>query len=323
MLARLTAFLLVAFGASSAFAQGDTAAGYPRQPIKLVIGFAAGGGNDIIGRVVGQKLAERMGQPVVIENKPGAGGAIAAEAVARAAPDGYTLLIAPIGTMVFNPAIYPKLPYDPIKSFAPITILADYPLYLIVAGDLPAKSVAELVAHAKANPSKANYAATSGVFQLVNEMFKLKTGAPFEHIPFKSTAEMISAVMTGQSMIAFVDPTPLMGHVKSGKVRVLATSSGRRSPDLPDVPTLAEAGVPGVAVDGYSSLVAPAGTPKPVIDKLFAESKAAIAAPDVVERFKQLAVYPVGNSTAEFAAAVARDIPIWKDVAQKANIKPE
>ena len=316
----LAAVTLILAGGPAA-AQTDPAVGYPKQPIKLLIGFSAGGGNDIIGRVVGQKLSERLGQPVVIENKPGAGGAIAAEAVARAVPDGYTLLIAPIGTMIFNPALFAKLPYDPQKNLAPITILADYPLYLTVSAELPAKSVAELVAWAKANPSQANYGSTSGVFQLITEQFKQKTGTAFEHIPFKSTAEMITALLTGQATMAFVDPTPLMGHVKSGKVRVLATSGARRSPDLPDVPTMAEAGVAGVAVDAFTALVAPFGTPPAIIAKLHAESKAALAAPDVVERFKQLAVYPVGSTPEALSAMVAREIPLWKDVAAKANIK--
>ena len=306
----------------AALAQGD-AASYPRQPIKLLIGFTAGGGNDIIGRVVGAKLAERLGQPVVIENKPGAGGVIAAEALARAAPDGYTLLIAPIGTMIFNPALYAKLPYDPLKSFAPITILADYPLYLTVNAELPVKSVSDLVAWGRANPTKANYASTSSVFQLITEQFKAKTGTAFEHIPFKSTGEVLTALLTGQATMAFVDPTPLMPHVKGGKVRVLATSGAKRSADLPDVPTMAEAGVSGVTVDAFTGLVAPAGTPPAIVARLQAESKAAVADPQVVERFKQLAVYPVANSTVEFIALVTREIPIWKDVAQTANIKLE
>ena len=306
--------------AQTAAAPSDPAA-YPRQPIKLLIGFAAGGGNDIIGRVVGQKLSERLGPPVVIENTPGAGGAIAADAVARAAPDGHTLLIAPIGTMIFNPALFAKLPYDPQKNFAPITILADYPLYLTVSAELPVKSVQDLIAWGRANPTKANYGSTSGVFQLITEQFKAKTGTAFEHIPFKSTAEMITALLTGQATMAFVDPTPLMGHVKTGKVRVLATSGAKRSPDLPEAPTMAEAGVPGVAVDAFTALVAPFGTPPAIVAKLQAESKAALASPDVVERFKQLAVYPVGSSSEELASMVAREIPIWKEVAAKAGIK--
>ena len=316
----IAAAALVA-AAGSALAQGDAAAGWPKQPIKLVVGFAAGGGNDIIARVVGQKLSERIGQPVLIENKPGGAGFIAVDTLLRAAPDGYTLLVAPNSVMVFNAALYSKLPYDPLKSFAPITVMAAFPFYLTVNADLPVKSVTELVAYGKANPAKANYGGTSGVFQLVTEQFKQKTGAPFEYIPFKSTAEVVTGLLNGQATMSLVDPPPLLGHLKAGKLRALAISTVKRSPDFPDVPTFAEAGVPGVEVEGFSGLVAPAGTPAAIVKKLEAEVNAVIRLPDVTERFKQLAVYAVGGTAEEFAASVARNIPIWKDVAQKANLK--
>ena len=312
---------LLALAAGPAAAQSDAAAGYPKQAIRIVIGFAAGGGNDLMGRVVGQKLSERLGQPVVIENKPGASGIIAAETVARAAPDGYTLLVAPIGTLVGNPAVYSKLPYDAQKSFRPIGMIADFPLYLVVSTDLPAKTVQELVAWGKANPAKANYASTSPVFQVPTELFKARSGAPFEHIPFKSSGEMMTAIMTGQVTFAFVDPPPLMGQLKGGKVRVLATTGRKRSVELPDVPTMAEAGVQGVVVDAFTALVAPAATPVPIVKKLESELNTLLKQPDVVERFKQLAVNPVGGTSEEVSDVLAREIPIWKDVAHKANIK--
>ena len=296
---------------------------YPKQPIKLVIGFAAGGGNDLMGRVVGQKLSERLGQPVVIENKPGASSIIAAEAVARAAPDGYTWLVAPIGVLVGNPAVNPKLPYDAQKSFVPISLIADFPLYLVVNSEVPAKSVGELVAWTKANAAKANYGSTSPLFQVTSEMFKLRTGALGEHIPVKSSGEIVTGVMNGQTPWAFVDPPPMMGQLKAGKLRVLAGSGSKRSAELPDVPTMAEAGVEGVVVDAFTGIVAPAGTPAPIVKKLEAEINAIVKLADVVERFKQLSVNPVGNTSEQFAAMLARDIPIWKDVAAKANIKAE
>ena len=320
----LTTTLIAATGfanASSVQAQADAAAGYPKQPIKFVIGFAPGGGNDLMGRVIGQKLSEKLGQPVVIENKPGAASIIAAEQVARAAPDGYTLLVAPIGALVGNPAVNAKLPYDPQKSFVPVSLMADFPLYLIVNADLPVKTVAELVAWSKANPDKSNYGSTSPLFQITAEMFKLRTGATGEHIPFKSSGEIVSGVLTGQTPWAFVDPPPMMGQLKSGKLRVLAGSGSKRSADLPDVPTMAEAGVQGVVVDAFTGIVAPAGTPMAIVKKLEAEINAALKLPDVVERFKQLSVNPAGNTSEAFAALLAREIPIWKEVAQKANIK--
>ncbi len=320
VIAAAAAFSALA-GSSGAWAQGDPAAGFPKQPIKVVIGFAPGGGNDIMGRVIAQKLSERLGQPAVVENRPGAGGIIAAEAVARAAPDGHTLLVAPIGTLVGNPATHSKLPYDAQKSFTPIGMIADFPLYLTVAADHPAKSVKELIEWSKANKDKANYASTSPLFQVSLERFKQRTGATFEHIPFKSSGEMLTAVMTGQVTVALLDPPPLMGQIKSGKLRVLANSGAKRSAELPDVPTFAEAGVQDMVVDAFTALMAPAGTPAPVIAKLNAELNNALKQPDVIERFKQLAVTPIGGTGESVAALLAREIPIWKDVAQKANIK--
>lgn len=302
---------------SQAAAQAD----YPRQPIKILVPFAAGGGNDIIARVVGQKLSERLGQPVLIENRVGGAGFVAINALLAAPADGYMLMVAPNSVMVFNSALYSKLPYDPLTSFAPITLMAAFPFYVTVNAEQPFKSVSELVAWAKANPAKANYGGTSGVFQLATEQFKQKTGAPFEYVPFKSTAEVATAVLNGQVTMSFIDPPPLLPHLKAGKVRLLAISTQKRSPDFPDVPTLAEAGVAGFDLEGFSGLVARAGTPAAIVKKLEAEVNAVIRLPDVTERFKALSVYAVGGSSEAFAASVAKNIPIWKDVAQKANLK--
>lgn len=320
---RLAALFALAFAAVSpaAYAQSDAAAGYPKQPIKMLVPFAAGGGNDIIARVVAQKLSERLGQPVPVENRAGGAGFIAVNALLAAPSDGYTVMVAPNSVMVFNAALYNKLPYDPLTSFAPISVMAGFPFYLTVNADQPFKTVSELVAWAKANPAKANYGGTSGVFQLVTEHFKQKTSTPFEYVPFKSTAEVATAVLNGQVTMSFIDPPPLLPHVKSGKVRLLAISTPKRSTDLPEVPTMAEAGVPGVEVEGFSGLVARAGTPQAIVKKLEAEINAIIRLPDVMERFKQLSVYGVGGTAEEFAAKVAREIPIWKEVAQKANLK--
>lgn len=306
--------------AGNVAAQGDAAAGYPKGPIKMVVGFAPGGGNDIIGRVVAAKLGERLGQPTVVENRAGAGGMVAAEAVARAAPDGHTLLIAPIGTTVFNPVLFAKVPYDIEKSFAWITMVADYPLYLTVKSNLPVKNVKELIAHSKANPKDANYASTSGVFQLTNELFKIRTDTSFEMIPFKSSNEMIQGVITGQAMIGFIDPTALMPQYKAGTVRILATTGAKRAPDYPEIPTMAEEGVNNVVVSGNTALLAPAGTPPAIVKKLEAEVNAIIKAPDVIERFKTLAVYPVGGTGAFHAEDAAKMRAMWRDVMKQAKI---
>jgi tripartite-type tricarboxylate transporter receptor subunit TctC len=311
---------LAAMATALPAAAQDAAAGYPKGPVKMLVGFAPGGGNDIIGRIIAAKLTERMGQPFVVENRTGAGGIVAAEAAARAAPDGQTLLIGPIGTMVFNPVLFKKLPYDPEKSFKWITMVADYPLYLTVKASLPVKNVKELIAHAKANPKEANYASTSGVFQMTNELFKLRTKSQFEMIPFRSSNEMIQAVVTGQSMIAFIDPTALMPQYKAGTVRLLASTGAKRVPDYPEIPTLEEEGVPGVVVAGYTGLLAPAATPDAIVKKLEAEVNEILKSKDVIERFKTLAVYPVGGKGEDHAAQNKKDLALWREVVKQANI---
>ena len=318
----IIAVVLLALTARPADAQ-ENAAAWPKQPIKLVIGFAAGGGNDLIARIVGAKLGERVGQPVVVENKPGAGANIAAEAVARAAPDGYTLLVVPPATCCINPAVYSKLPYDPIGSFEYVTIIAHFPILLAVATDSPHRSVAELVAWAKANPARANYASTSAFFQLLTELFKLKTGAPLEHIPYKGSNEMMTAVLNGQATAAFVDASALMGQVKAGKARVLATAGTRRYGELPDVPTLVEAGVTGVAVDGWSGLAAPKGTPAAIVHRLADEIAAIVKLPDVEERFRALGVAGGGGTPEPIGKRVEREKAIWTEVAKAAGVKLE
>ena len=321
--ATLAALAVVALTPAAVRAQADAAAGFPRQPIKIIVGFGAGGSNDIIARIVALKLSERLGQPVVVENRVGGNGNIAAEAVARATPDGYTLGSAPTSIMIHNAVLFEKLPYDPLKSFAPIAIVANYPMYLSVNAELPVKTVAELLAHAKANPTKANYGGTTGVFQLVSELFKQRSATNFEYIPYKSSAEMVTALLTNQTMMSFIDPAPLMPQVRGGKVRVLAVTAAKRSPDTPDAPTMAEAGFPDMEAEAFSAIVAPAGTPPAIVKKLNAELAAIVKLPDVADRFKQLAANPFNNTPEEFSAFVAREIPRWKAVADKAGVKPQ
>lgn len=316
----IAAVAFVWLGSAVAQSQGDAAAGYPKQPIKMLVPFSPGGGNDVVGRIVAQKLSQRLGQPVTAENRPGGAGFVAINALLAAPADGYTLLVAPSSVMIFNAALYSKLPYDPLTSFAPITVMAGLSFYLSVNADQPFKTVAELVAWAKANPAKANYGGTSGVFQLLTEQFKFVTGAPFEYVPFKSTAEVATAVLNGQITMALIDPPPLLPHLRAGKVRLLAATSPKRAADFADVPTMAEAGVPGLEFEVALGLVARAGTPAAIVKKLEAEVNAAIQMPDVQERFKGLSVYAVGGTSEAFAASVAKAIPLWKAVAQKANV---
>ena len=288
---------------------------------RIIVGFAPGGSNDLIARVVGQKLTERLGQPFIIENKAGAGGAIASDMVARAAPDGLTLMMAPSGAMVINPAVYSKLPYDPLTSYELISNIALYHLVLSVSAKQPFKSVKELVDWAKANPDKANYASTSAVFQLTSELFNMKTGAKFQHIPFKSGAELVTAVITGQTTMTFADAGPAMPQFKAGTLRPLASTGATRLPEIPDVPTLAEVGIDGVVVEGFIGLAAPKGTPAPIVKKLEAEVMAIARLPDVQARIRQIGLIPDGSTGAAFRERISRDIPKYTAVAKAAGIK--
>src|ERR1700676_5290455 len=233
--------LFLSPGATIACAQEDPAK-YPTRPVHIIVGFTAGGGNDIIARIFGQKLSESLGQPVIIDNKPGGGAIVATDYVAKSAPDGYTLLVGASGAMAINPAVYARLPYDSIRDFVAVSELASFPLILIVNPASPIKSVAELVAYAKANPDKTNYASSSASFQLGTELFKLKTGAPMQVIPYKSANESVLAVISGQVTTTIADAGPVTGQVKAGTARALAIAASKRMDDLPDVPTLKEAG---------------------------------------------------------------------------------
>jgi tripartite-type tricarboxylate transporter receptor subunit TctC len=313
---------LIAFSfaaTASAFAQEDPAK-YPTRPIHLVVGFAAGGGNDLIARVFGQKLSEDLGQPVIIENRPGGGAIVATEHVAKSAPDGYTLLVGASG-MAINPSLYAKLPYE-VSDFVAVSELATFPLILIVNASSPIKSVADLVAYAKANPDKTNYASSSASFQLVTELFKQKTGAPMQVIPYKSATESVTAVISGQVTTTIADAGPVLSQVQGGHLRALAIASPKRMPELPDVPTLKEA---GADVDGtlWTGAFAPSATPPAVVKKLADEFIRIARSPEVVARLKPLGVEPVGNSSEEFTRIMAADIVRWGDVARAGNIKIE
>jgi tripartite-type tricarboxylate transporter receptor subunit TctC len=294
---------------------------YPAKPVHIIVGFAAGGGNDIIARVFGQKLSESLGQPVIIENKPGGGAIVATDYVAKSTPDGYTLLMSASGISI-NPAVYAKLPYDAVNDFVAVSELASFPLIMIVSANSPIKSVAEFVAYAKANPEKTNYASSSASFQLVTELFKLKTGAPMQVIPYKSANESVLAVISGQVATTIADAGPVIPQVKSGTARALAVATARRIDDLPDVPTLKEAGADVEAVL-WSGIFVPKGTPPAVVKKLEGEFMRIAKSPDVIARLKPLGIDPVGNSSEEFAKILAADIARWGAVARAANIKME
>jgi tripartite-type tricarboxylate transporter receptor subunit TctC len=308
---------------AAAQAQNDPAATYPNRTIKIVVGFAAGGGNDIIARIIGQKLQDDLGQPVIIENKVGAGGRLAAESVMASPADGYTLLVGASGAMSIIPAISVKPPYDTLKSFAPISMIASFPLILAVYPSHPAKNVQELVAWMKANPDKSNYATSSSAFTLATELFKLKTGAPGTAIPYKSSGESLVSVIGQQSLLTISDPPPTTSLVKGGQVRALAVTSAKRLDDLPDVPTMAEAGVDGIDVGLWSGVFAPAGTPPAIVKKLETAFRKMMRTADVQQKFKAMATPTVGGSAADFAHTIGVETKMWGDVGRLANVKLE
>jgi tripartite-type tricarboxylate transporter receptor subunit TctC len=296
---------------------------FPSKPVHIIVGFAAGGGNDIIARVVAPKMSEGLGQPVIIENRPGAQNIIAAEYVAKATPDGYTLLMGPSGAMTMNPAIYSKLPYSPLKDFVPISMIGDFPLILVVSAALPVNSVKELIEYARAHPDKVNYAASAAPFQLAAELFNQKTGTKFAYIPYKSSGESVNAVMSGQVTMTITDPPPVIGPIKGGKVRALAVTASKRDPAWPELPTLAEAGGPDIEIRLFTGFHAPAGTPRAIVDRLQQEVARAVKIPEIRERLEQMSIVPSGNTSEEFRAIIARDIDKWTAVAKTANIKAD
>lgn len=315
---RKLAFLICAtLVAASALGQES----YPTKPVRVVVGYAAGGGNDIIIRLMAPELQKGLGQPIVVENKPGAQSIIAAEAVAKASPDGYTLLMGPSGPMTINPATYSKLPYDPQRDFVPISLIAEFPLFVTVNSKSPIRSVKELVAYAKANPDKANYASSAGVFQVTTELFKQKTGiAQLTMIPYKGSNGSVQAVASGEVLMTIVDPPPATPSIKNGTLRALAVTSARRHPQWPDVPTLAEAGIPDMEVPVWMALFAPAGTPAAIVARLQKEVARVVHTAEVERHFESMGMQAVGGSSAELAALVARDLAKYKAVARAANI---
>jgi tripartite-type tricarboxylate transporter receptor subunit TctC len=312
---------LLALAAAAVAANGLAQDSYPSKPIRIVIGYSAGGGNDIIVRVMTQEMSKSLGQPVIVENKPGAQSIIAAEYVAKSAPDGYTILMGPSGPMTINPATYSKLPYDPVKDFAPVSMITTFPLIAVVSATSDIKSIKQLVDYAKANPAKANYASSAGIFQIATELFKQRTGANFVMIPYKGSGESVQAVIGGQVTLTIVDPPPAAGPIKGGTVRPLAVTSAKRHPGFPDVPTMAEAGVPEMEVPVWTAFFVPAKTPPAIVARLQKEVARVVQTAEVRERFTAMGIEPVGGSAEDLGRQVKADIVKWTAVAKAANIK--
>jgi tripartite-type tricarboxylate transporter receptor subunit TctC len=302
---RWTAFVAAAFAVAFAAPLAAQEA-YPSKPIRWVVPYAAGGLPDTIARIVAQKVGESLGQPVTIENRGGAGGIPGTEAVARAAPDGYTFLVADVGQVAINPHLYAKLSYDPAKDLAPVGLIATANLFLVANQAVPVKDFAELVALARAKPGILNYGSSGvgSIHHLSMESLKAALGLSIVHIPYKGTGQSIPALVAGDVTLVYSAMPSIAAHVKSGKVKVLAVSTAKRSPTAPEVPTVAELGVPGYDFAPEIGLLAPAGTPPAIVTRMSQEVAKAVRSPDVAQRFAQLDIVPVGNSPAEYAAQI-------------------
>jgi len=309
--------LLIFAVAPIAHARADA---YPNRVIHVIVGFAAGGGNDLFARLVMQKFEQNTGAKVVIENKPGAGGRLAADYVAHQPADGYTVMVGATGAMSIAAAIYPNLTYHPTKSFVPLNMIASFPLVMVVPANAPVRTPQELVDYARKNPDKANYATSSPAFTIATELFKLKTGMPAQQIPYKSSNESNLSVVAGQTLFTISDGPPAIPLVKGGKTRAIAVTGAQRSPELPDVPSMSEAGLPDVNTHLWSGIFAPAGTPAPVVEKLTAEFGRALADAGVQEKLKAMAVTPGGPTGKEFARYIDEDIKTVSAVVKAANL---
>ena len=317
--------LLAAFAAAIAMALPAEAQEWPTRPVKLVVNYPAGGSMDAISRPWAEALAKRLGQPVVVENRAGAAGALGTEVVAKAAPDGYTLLLGTIGNFASNTALHAKLPFDPIRDFQPLSKLVDSPFLLSVHPSVPATNLKEFIAWARANPGKVTFSSFGiGSYpHLLGEYFNQRTGVKMLHVPYKGSAPAIADQIAGHVQVGF-DSTQSQGaHIRAKRLRALAIGTPSRVASLPDVPTFAEAGLPDFETLAWFGLFAPAKTPMPIVRRLHGEIVKALAQPDVRERLEALGAIPVGNTPEEFAAQIKATIDVQVKVARAANIRAE
>ena len=313
-------FAAIALASLAGMAQAQA---WPSKPIKWVVPFAPGGTTDILARTVGEKLAVALGQPVIIENKPGAGGGVGAEFTAKSAPDGYTIMGGTISTHAINASLYKSLPYDPVKDFVAITLIARVPNMLVINPSVPAKDVKELIALLKANPGKYSFASSgNGTSQhLSGELFKSMSGTDMQHIPYKGSPPALQDVVGGQVAMTFDNITTALPLAKAGKLRALAVTTAKRSSVAPEVPTLAESGLPGFEVGSWQGVFAPAGTPPEIVKRLNAEIVKALNMPDVRDKLSGLGAEIVADSPEEFSALVKAEVAKWADVVKKSGAK--
>ena len=319
--------LLKAAGAAAATAAlpSALAQAYPGKSIRMIIPFPPGGATDILGRVLAQKLGDQLGQTVVVENRPGAGGAIGSEMTAKAPPDGYTIQMATVSTHSIGPAMNPKTPYDVKRDFAPVAHLADATNVLIVAPNLPVNNLKEFIAYLKANPGRVNFSSSGNgtIVHMTGEMFKMQTGTFAVHIPYRGTALAIPDIISGQIGFMFDNITSTLAQVKSGKVKALGITQLKRSPLLPEIPTMDEAGLKGFESNTYFGVFAPAGTPAPIVQRLNAEINKALLVADFKERLAANGAEGVGGTPEQFARVIERETAKYAAVIKRAGIKPE
>jgi tripartite-type tricarboxylate transporter receptor subunit TctC len=316
------ALLLGVLGAVAGHAAAQPA--YPARSIRFIVPYPPGSGTDIVARMLGQKLTEAWGQQVLVDNRPGAGAIIGVDAVAKAAPDGYTIGIADNGPLAINPALYPKLPYNPARDFAPVTLVANLPFILVVHPGVPANNVAELLALAKARPGRINYASVGNgsAVHLATELLKTRAGIDLVHVPYKGSAPALNGVLSGEASLMFVNLLSSLPLVKAGKLRALATGTPKRLAALPELPTVAEAGVPGYEYQAWFGVVAPAGTPRPIVERLNQELRRVIAMPEIRDRMiSQGGLEPVGGTAESFAAMIPTEIEYWGRVVRETGAR--
>ncbi|AMN39299.1 Bug family tripartite tricarboxylate transporter substrate binding protein [Rhodoplanes sp. Z2-YC6860] len=321
MMKRLTIAVL----ACAAFAATSNAQDYPSRPITLVVPYSAGGGNDIMARVAGEKMSPALGQQIVIENRGGAGGSIATRQVAKASPDGYTLGLGGTGTLAINPTLYSNVGYDPRKDFEPIGLIGTSALVLVIHPSIPAHSVKELIAYAKANPGKLSYASAgvgSGI-HLAAEYFRFQAGIEMTHVPYKGSAPALTDLIGGHVSMYFSSMPPAIELVKEGKIRALGVTGLTRSPIFPDLPTIAEAALPGYEAVLHYGIIAPAGTPKPIVAKLNAALRQAVMSDELKQKLAADGTEPLASTPEQYAADIDKEETKWSAIVKKSGAKAE
>jgi tripartite-type tricarboxylate transporter receptor subunit TctC len=319
ILQRLLAVLVVSLSCAATGALAE----YPDKPVKIIVPYPPAGTTDILARLIAQRLAERLKQPFVIDNRPGAGGVIGSMAVAKSPPDGYTLLMATVNTHGINSALFKNLSYDAVKDFTPITIIGSTPNVLMVNPGVRAKNLDELLALARASPGSLNFGSTSqgGSPHMSGELLQAMTGVDIAHIPYKGAGPMLIDLIGGQVQMGFDNLPSSIGHIRSGKLRAIAVTTAKRFPGAPEIPTMAESGVPGYELSAWFGLLAPAATPKPVIDLLYRNIGDILKQPDMVKQLFELGAEPGGNTPDNFAQQIASDVEKWRKVVKATGVK--